>query len=1034
LLIGWLGGSAGGPAFGAEEPAAASVSFAREIRPILSNRCFTCHGPDEKKREADLRLDQREAAFADRGGYASIVPGDPEASELLRRVISQDPDEQMPPPDSEIKPLSAAEQELLRQWIAAGAEWEGHWAYVPPVRPPLPELEDASGVGNEIDLFVRAALRRQKLQPSPEAPKETLIRRVTFDLTGLPPTPAEVGAFLADESPEAYERLVDRLLKSPRYGEHLTRYWLDIARYGDTHGLHLDNVRSIWKYRDWLIDAFNTNMPFDQMTIEQLAGDLLPEATVSQRVATGFNRCNVSTNEGGSIEEEVYVRNTVDRVETFANVYLGLTLGCTVCHDHKYDPFKQREFYGLFAFFNSLEEKAMDGNALLPPPFIEVPSHEQQTLRSGLQSKLDAVRQELDAQLAAMDYVDPHADATAVSLPRQDVVWIDDQTPSQAQQHHDGHPWEFVTAPHPVFSGTMASRRTAGGMGQHFFTGADPPLIVGDADTLFASVYLDPADPPDQIMLQWNDGTWEHRAYWGHNLLEWGQDGTPSRKKRGELPAVGEWVRLEVPVSEVGLAGGAKLHGWAFSQYGGTVLWDAAGIHTRTPQEGQTFESQRQWELAVGDGKDLPAPVQEALKVPPGQRSEQQQSTIRHHFLESVYARTRDLLAPLVTRRQGLQRELDALNEAIPKTMVAEEMATPREAFFLNRGEYDNKGEVVERHLPAALPPLPDGAPMNRLGLARWLVDPGHPLMARVTVNRWWQRCFGNGLVKTAEDFGVQGEPPSHPELLDWLATELIRTGWDVKQMQKLVVMSSTYRQDARVTPQLARRDPENRWLARGPRFRLDAEMIRDQALFVSGLLVETIGGPSVKPYQPEGLWEAVGYTDSNTAKFAQDDGPALYRRSMYTFWKRTAPPPSMSTFDAPSREACVVKRSRTNTPLQALALMNDRQFTEASRHLAQRILREGGASADERLAWAFRLVTSRTPQPAERVVLRALLTDATAEFTANPESASKLIDSASTRLTPDHLARDRSGDVELAAWIMLANLLLNLDEVVSKG
>ncbi len=1011
-----------------------TVDFSRDVRPILSDNCFQCHGPDENARTSDLRLDVEEGAFAKLGDHFAIIAGDPEGSELLRRVTTEDADLRMPPPDSDYQQLTAEQVDVLRRWISEGAKWEAHWSFVPPRRPGVPDVGTTDWPANEIDAFVLAKMQEQAFEPSREASPETLIRRVTLDLTGLPPTPAEVDDFLVDQSPDAYEALVDRLLRSPRYGEHMTRSWLDIARYGDTHGLHLDNRRSIWKYRDWLIGAFNDNMPFDEMTIEQLAGDLLPEPTVMQTVATGFNRCNVSTSEGGSITEEVYVRNTVDRVDTFSSVYLGLTMGCAVCHDHKFDPLSQREFYGLFAYFNSFDENPLDGNAELHPPIIAVPSPEQSARKQELEVELAAAKLEVDQAYDSLEYSDPHADAEPMAIERQEFVWIDDAVPEGAQAQQTGHAWEFVKAPEPVHSGELASKRTVEGLGQHFFTGAKSQLMIGEGDTLFAWVYLDAENPPRQIMLQFNDGNWEHRAYWGENIIPWGEEGKSSRLRLGDLPTPGEWVRLEVSAADVGLAPGAMLNGWAFTQQDGTVYWDTAGSTTRTPQNGQAYDSQRLWELAVSEGKDLPQPVQDVLKVNPSERTDEQRTLLRRHFLKHVFPGSKELLGPLAARQEEIEKQIADVEAEIPKTMVSKELAEPKTAFLLKRGEYDQKGDEVPRLLPAVLPPLPEGAPTNRLGLAQWLVDPSHPLTARVVVNRWWQRYFGTGLVKTSEDFGVQGERPSHPELLDWLATELIRTSWDVKSMQKLIVMSATYRQASQGTADQWKRDPRNRWLARGPRFRMEGEMIRDQALFVSGLLVEKLGGPSVKPYQPGGLWEAVGYTDSNTAKFTQDDGSSLYRRSMYTFWKRTSPPPSMGTFDAPSRESCTIRRATTNTPLQALVLMNDKQFVEASRHFAQRIQDEGGASLEERLAWAFRTVTSRSPDERELGVLKQVYEQHLATYAGHPEDATNFIDSTTTQLTPIHLDRDKTQDPQLAAWTLLANLLFNLDETVTKG
>lgn len=1016
------------------DAAAPPVDFEREIRPLLSNRCFQCHGPDANSREGELRLDSREDVFGESERDAVVVAGSAAESELFRRVSSTDPDERMPPADSQYEALSEQEIALVRRWIETGAEWKQHWAFVTPTRPDLPKADGSDWPINAIDAFTLSAMRAQGLEPTHEATRETLIRRVTLDLTGLPPTVAEVDAFLADSSPNSYERVVDRLLNSTQYGEQMTRYWLDSARYGDTHGLHLDNVRSIWPYRDWLIEAFNQNRPFDQMVIEQIAGDLLPDATIAQKVATGFNRCNVTTSEGGSIAEEYYVRYAVDRVETMGTVFMGLTVGCAVCHDHKFDPISMTDFYGLFAFYNSFNEKPMDGNALLHPPFIEIPTEEQRQQRDALNAKLAEVKRQIDESLAAVEYTDPHAGAEADSIPRKEYVWFDDAVPAGAKQESSGHDWEFVSVPAPVFSGATATKRSGTELTQHFFTGASAPLNVGEGDKLFAYVRLDPADPPRQIMLQWNDGAWEHRAFWGEDLIAWGTTGSASRLRVGDLPAAGEWVRLEVDAAAVGLAAGAKVNGLAFTQYGGTACWDYAGMLTRTPQVGQSFVSQRVWELAAGEDKKLPGPVKAALKVAPAERDEEQTSALRNHFLENVHESTRESLAGLHEQRDEFSSKLKAVNDAIPKTLVSEELPEPKPAYLLTRGDYDKKGEEVGRQVPAALPPLPTGAPLNRLGLAQWLVNPAHPLTARVTMNRWWQRYFGVGLVKTAEDFGIQGETPSHPELLDWLAVEFRESGWDVKQMQKLIVMSATYRQSSVVTPDRLARDPYNRYLSHGPRFRMDAEMIRDTALFVSGLLNPEIGGPSVKPYQPSGLWEAVGYTSSNTAKFQQDTGDKLYRRSMYTFWKRTSHPPSMAVLDAPSREACTVRRPRTNTPLQALTLMNDKQFVEAARHFAERILENGGDTDASRLTHGFRAVTSREPTEHELQVLMAALVQQRTEFGAEPDSATALIDSATTQPAPPHLDRDRTHDPELAAWTMITNLLLNLDETVTKG
>jgi hypothetical protein len=1011
----------------AEEACAADkVDFIRDIRPILSNTCFKCHGFDDKTRQANLRLDLAEGAMAKTdSGAIPIVPGKSGDSEVLRRLLASG-DEQMPPAGSG-KSVTPAQIDLIKRWIDEGAEFKPHWSFVTPKRPAVPPVQHKDASRNSIDNFVLAQLEKQGLAPSPAADKVTLIRRVTLDLTGLPPTIEETDAFVADESPEAYAKVVDRLLKSPRYGEHMARYWLDAARYGDTHGLHFDNERSLWPYRDWVIRAFNENKPFDQFTIEQLAGDLLPNATTDQKIATGFTRCNVSTSEGGSIDEEVLVRYGVDRVETTSTVFLGLTLGCAVCHNHKFDPVTQKEFYQLFAFFSGINEAAMDGNQIAPPPIMKLPTPETTAKQQELDGQIAKVNQTIAEELAKISYTDPNPYAKAAEA--TEFVWIDDAAPTGAQLQGDSE-WKFVTKTEgPVFSGEKASTRKAPGLSQHFFTGASPGLAVGEGDKLFAYVYLDPADLPKTIMLQFNDGSWEHRCFWGEDVIAWGTPSTPAHVALGPLPKAAEWVRLEVDAAKVGLNPGASLNGWAFSQHAGTVYWDRAGIVTKTPQAGQSFESLAQWEAVEKSlaKPTAPSPVVEALKVDADKRNDPQKKQIRDHFLENVYAKTKPTFDPLHKQRDDLAKQKADLDNSIPTTMVTAEMEKPRDTFLLVRGQYDKKGDKVEPGVPAIFPPLPAGAPANRLGFAKWLVDPAHPLTARVTVNRFWQQYFGVGIVKTAEDFGSQGELPSHPELLDWLAREFIESGWNVKELQRMIVMSATYRQVSSVTPELFGRDPENRLLARGPRFRLDGEVIRDSALFTAGLLVERPGGRGVRPYQPDGIWEAVAFLGSNTQNYKRDEGDALYRRSLYTFWKRTAPPPAFMTFDAPSREACVVRRARTNTPLQALLLMNDTQYVEAARNLAQKMMTSGGASPEERLTFGFRVATARKPSPEEAAVLARIYQAHLADYQADKAAAEKLV---GIGISPRNAALDVS---ELAAHTMVANLILNLDETVTK-
>ncbi len=1005
------------------------IDFNREIRPILSDNCFSCHGPDNHERKAGLRLDQFEGATGKlESGVSAIVPGHVDASEIIRRITTSDPDLVMPPPATG-KRISAAQLETLKRWIEQGAKYKGHWSFIAPVRPELPATSDDSWAANPIDRFVRQKLDRAGLKPSGEADRVTLIRRATLDLTGLPPTPSEVDAFLSDKDPNAYEKVIDRLLSSQRFGEQQARYWLDLARYGDSHGLHLDNERALWKYREWVIRAFNENKSFDQFTIEQMAGDLLPNSTIDQKIATGFNRCNVTTSEGGSIDAEVLVRYAVDRTETMSTVFMGMTLGCAVCHDHKFDPVSQKEFYQLFAFYNASADAAMDGNAFAPPPTIKVPTPEETAKLADLDSQIAKLREQIATELTTVDYVDPGTSGPIVPAEPTDFIWIEDEGPAGANLQGDT-PWEFVASPdHPVHSGAKATRRKADALSQHFFTDAKDKLKIGAGDKLFAYCWIDPANPPQTVMLQFNDGTWNHRAYWGEDKIPFGAGDTPEHRHLGPLPKAGEWVRLEVDAAHVGLPAGAELNGWAFTQFGGTVYWDHAGIVTKTPQGTPVFESQLAWEAydKALEKSSVPQPVRDAIKVESSARNMDQSKLIRDHFVQFVHPKTRLTFEPLQKQLDDLTKQRTETDNAIAVTMIMQDLPTPRETFVLKRGEYTMPGEKVEANVPAIFPSLPSDAPKNRLGLARWLVDPAHPLTARVTVNRYWQQYFGVGIVKTAEDFGSQGQWPSHPELLDWLAVEFVQSGWNVKALHKLIVMSNTYRQSSHVTPELLQTDPNNELLARGPRFRLDAEVVRDSALNVSGLLREQVGGKSVRPYQPDGIWEAVSFVGSTTQYYKRDAGDALYRRSLYTFWKRTAPPPSLMAFDAPSRETCVARRSRTNTPLQALVLMNDVQYVEAARNLAARMIREGGSSIDTRISLGFRLTTARTPNEKELSVLVSAYNDHLVHYQQNAAEATNLLKIGES---PQAEGLNPS---EHAAMTMVANLLLNLDEVITK-
>ena len=1008
------------------------IDFARQILPLLSEKCFQCHGPDEAIREAGLRLDEQDGAYAELdSGDRAVVPLKPEESGIIARITSDDPDLRMPPQDLG-KDITPQELELLKTWIEQGAEWSGHWAFESPEASPMSEPTSPWQSNNNIDRFIHAKLRAANLPPEKRANKESLIRRVTLDLTGLPPTVTEVDQFMADRSPGAYERVVDRLLDSVRYGEHMGRIWLDAARYADTHGLHLDNERSVWPYRNWVIDAFNRNLSFDEFTIQQLAGDLMSSPSLDQRIATGFNRCNVTTSEGGSIDAEYYVRYAVDRVETTSTVWMGLTAGCAACHDHKFDPLTQREFYQLFSYFYSLTEKAMDGNALLPPPSVKAPSRLHTIRRNNLEIQRATVEEQLAKLHADIDYQDASNDIVLRSLTELEQTWFDDTLPGGAQPSGDGEPaWQYVQAPdHPVFSGEKATRRQSDGLSQQYFEKADQKLKVGAHDRFFTYVYLDPENPPETIQLQFHRDSWDHRAYWGadkgHNA---GKKGTANHHM-GDLPATGEWVRLEVPTGEVGLGAGSEINGWSFAQFKGTVYWDKAGIVSVLPLNSSQLESVGLWTQFREQVRHpaLPGEIQAVLDVKSEERSADQQATLRKHFFEQVHPSFSNSFEQPLAERGSLNQQLAELDKSIPATLVMEDMEKPRQAHVLERGEYTLQREKVDSQTPEWILPSDESTPANRLGLAQWLVNPKHPLTARVTVNRYWQHFFGTGLVKTSEDFGIQGEYPSHPELLDWLALDFISSGWNIKRMHKQLVMSATYQQSSQIDPAKLAVDPENRLLARGPRYRLDAEVIRDQALAISGLMVGTIGGKSVRPYQPAGLWKPVGFGGSNTSVFKQDSGSNLYRRSMYTFWKRTSPPPSMSTFDAPDRETCQVRRARTNTPLQALVLMNDVQFVEAAREFAVRVLTEGGEDVDTRLVFAFRTATSRHPTETETRRLKQLLVEYQSQFANDPDAAKAIISNGNSKPI------ENVDPTELSAWTIITHLLLNLSETVTKA
>ncbi len=1009
---------------------AGPVQFNRDVRPILSDNCFACHGFDAKKRKANLRLDEPEGLFTPNAdGVVMIQAGHPERSEIWRRIVATNAEDLMPPPETH-KTVTLEQRAVLRRWIEQGAPYQKHWAFTAPVAASLPNISGAS----PLDAFIRERLAAEGLPPSPEADKETLIRRVTFDLIGLPPTLAEIDGFLADTAPGAYERLVDRLFASPHHGEHMARYWLDLARYADTHGLHLDNERSMWPYRDWVVQAFNQNLPFDEFTRWQLAGDLLPGATREQRIASGFNRCNVTTSEGGSINEEFIFRYAVDRTASAVEVWMAMTAGCAVCHDHKFDPLSQKEFYSLYAFFNSAADPAMDGNKMDTPPILKLSTPEQESMLAELERRITEVNGKIKTSITTLAYTDPAEATPAPAIQTVENLWFEDGFPTGAKPQSSGSPLCLVTRGEgEVLSGQLALKRIAKGLEQDYFSGG-AEFIVPAGGKLFAHCYLDPENPPAAIMVQFHTNGWQHRAIWGDDAkIPFGTPGTAEKVSMGALPKTAEWVRLELDPARLGLKPGTKVNGYAFTQAGGTVFWDKLGaVRTVDPAKDPAW-SLKTW-LQQNQGKrveGLPSHLQTLVRSKkPEQWTEAESTQFRDYWLEHLYEGSRDLLADLKAERAPLEAEKQSIDAAIPLTFVMQDQAKPRDSFVMLRGAYDKPGEPVTRATPTFLPPLQTSAEAtpNRLDLANWLLSREHPLTARVAVNRYWQQFFSNGLVKTSSDFGSQGEPPSHPELLDWLAIHFIESGWDTRALIRMMVTSATYRQSSRVTPELLARDPENRLLARGPRFRFDAEVLRDNALALSGLLDRTLGGKGVKPYQPPNIWEPVGFGGSNTREYKQDSGNALYRRSIYTFLKRTAPPPFMATFDAPNREQTCSRRERSNTPLQALQLMNDVQHFEAARNFAQRMILEGGSTPEDRIVWGWRAVTARKPTAVELKIAYDTLRLHHARYLADTEGAGQAIKYGESKADP------KLDPAELAAYTLTANLLFNLDETLTKN
>ena len=1029
------------------------VVFTREVRPILSRNCFQCHGPDEENRQMGLRLDTPEGFAGDRGNFGGpvVIPGNAADSLLFQRITAEAENFRMP---RDREALTADEVETIRLWINQGADWESHWAFIPPEKPAVPEVENLSWVKNPIDHFVLEKLEKELLDPSKAADKEILIRRVTLDLTGIPPTIEEIDAYLADESPNAYEKLVERLLQSPRYGERMAVEWLDAARYADTNGYQTDGERSMWRWRDWVINAYNENMPFDQFTIEQLAGDMLPNATLDQKIATAFNRNHSLNAEGGIVPEEFLVEYAVDRVATTSTVWLGLTMGCARCHDHKFDPLQQKEFYEFSAFFNNINERGKGFKYVNSPPFITAPTASQQEKLVELDQRLKEARlalADMDEEINSGQQVweDSLVGSSDIDA---DVDW---NLKDGLIVHHalDGdisgvHAGKVVDAtledglPHFVDGriGTAASFD-----GQRYIDAGMPPnLGYEDEFTLSAWIYpnrdngviFSRANEGDQGEVGWglyiedgkirlnlstrvlDDGVAAETTQaiqlerWQHVAATYDGSKTPEgmriyvdgieQELAGLLDLVGNRLPQRYPL-RIGASGSTK------PNFQGSI--DDVRIYDRVlePEE-----------IAVVSTAET---ISLIASLDPSKREKAQSDKLRLSYLNQ-YASPEIRAAYQEVKR--LENDRKDLWESFPTVMVMEEMKERRPTFRLNRGVYDNPAEEVFPGTPSILPPMPDGE-KNRLTFANWLVSPENPLMSRVTVNRYWQMYFGTGLVKTSDNFGSQGEFPSHPELLDWLATTFVESNWNVKELQRLIVTSATYRQSSVVSPELLEKDPENRLLARATRMRLPAQMIRDQALSISGLLVENIGGPSVGPYQPDGLWDDIV---ERGQEYRLSTGDDLYRRSLYTFWKRTRPAPAMITFDSSTRETHIVTPTRTNTPLQALNLMNDVTYVEAARALGERVMKKGLAeklSVEQNVNHMYRLAVSRQPTEEVRSILVGAYGDYLSEYQMDRQAALDLVSEGES-------LRDETLDIsQLAAYQMVASLILNLDGTITR-
>ncbi|MBT3666760.1 MAG: DUF1553 domain-containing protein [Opitutae bacterium] len=1020
------------------------VDFTNEVRPILSEYCFHCHGPDKGKREAKLRLDISEGALRDLGGYSAVIPGKPEDSELVFRLHSEDAEEIMPPPETG-KTLTKKQKRILEDWIRQGAEYEEHWSFLPIDSPSIPTKSTKTKSKHPVDRFLAKRLESEAYSFAQPTEKKTLLRRLYFDLLGMPPTLKEANQFLKDNSDNAYDQLIERLLSDPRFGERMAVHWLDLVRYSDTIGYHSDNFMEVSAYRDYVIDAFNENMSYDQFVIENLAGDLIPESSKRQKIASGYNRLLQTTREGGAQAAEYTAIYQADRVRNFGVVWLGATTGCAQCHDHKFDPFTIKDFYSLAAFFADLQEKPVGGrnpNLYLPTPEQEMKlsefeldkkeSEQKRNLhKPKIQQEEKELAKELKEMLANFSYSEPNRD----EVQKKERIFVEDSAPSDADLNGE---WKLTE--NPVFSGSKSIMRTGQGNNQHYFINSkNPHHIFSEEDEFFAYVYLDPKNPPKQIMLQFNDGSWSHRAYWGESLIPYGTENTTSRVKMGSLPELGKWARLSVTAKKIGLNPKDTINGIAFTQWDGTLYWDKVGVHTKIdPRQDPDF-SLKKWISIARNDKSLPANIQTLAKKKENDRSETEKKSLSHYFLNFVYKKIPKSAVELRKKLKDTKSKIETLDIAVKKatdainnykktfrSMLVSQTGNKRVVRILPRGNWlDQSGEVVQPAIPEFMGKLDTkDRKANRLDLAKWVVSNNNPLPARAFTNRIWKIFFGHGLSRRLEDLGGQGEPPTHPKLLDHLSTQFRNQGWDIKKLIRTLVTSDAYKQSSVPSEKLVKADPLNRLYARQSRFRLDAEFVRDSALSISGLLVNDIGGKSVKPYQPAGYWQHLNFP---ARKWQAGKGDDLYRRGLYTFHCRSFTHPAMLAFDAPSREECAAERPRSNIPQQALALLNDPVFVEAARVFAEKLLTHSNKEDLAKIHYAFQCALTRHPTKEEVQVMTELLSQQRKRYQEDEEAALSLMK------TGEKTYNKNLSISELAAWTSVSRTLLNMYETTAR-